>query len=164
LVAKKSRLAWRIVLLAIVTGFVGACASESPHEPTLDELMRKPEFQQCLLDSGIQPRRVGECLASNPDDESARACIQAHLGEKYGPRSQALYRCYRLQPQIQTQASPPPGSVNCYRGRPDGSDLQLAILAKRSVISNDAADSLLTPLTSPLTAAANVAYRTSRAS
>ncbi len=114
LVRKNSRLAWRLVLAAILTGSVGACASETPPEPTLDEMVRKPEFQQCLLDSGIQPRQVSECLASNPDDESARACIQAHLVEKYGPRSDALYRCYRLQPQ--TQVNAPPGGMNCYRG------------------------------------------------
>ncbi|HEY2108193.1 MAG TPA: hypothetical protein VGH29_20510 [Candidatus Binataceae bacterium] len=79
-------------------------------------MVRKPEFQQCLLDSGIQPGQVSECIANNPDDESAQACLQAHLGEKSGPRSNALYRCYHLQARVQTQASPPPGSVNCYRG------------------------------------------------
>lgn len=79
----------------------------------MDELVRKPEFQQCLLDSGIQPRQVSECIANNPDDESARACIQAHLAEKYGPRSQALYRCFGAP---QARASAPPGGVNCYRG------------------------------------------------
>lgn len=113
-VGKNSHMAWRFLLAAIIAGLVGACASESPQEPTLDELVRKPEFQQCLLDSGIQPRQVSECIASNPDDESARACIQAHLGEKNGPRSDALYRCYRLQPHTQVIASP--AGMNCYTG------------------------------------------------
>ncbi len=105
-----------LVVVAAVACVVGGCATESPHEPTLDELAHNSEFQQCLLDVGIQPRQVSECMAGNPDDESARACLQAHLGEKSGPKSTALYRCYHLQPQIQTQAIPPPGHLNCYRG------------------------------------------------
>lgn len=116
LVGKNSRLTWRLVVAATLAGLIGACSTESPHQPTLDELARNSEFQQCLLDTGIQPRQVSECLAGNPDDESARACLQAHLGEKSGPKSTALYRCYHLSPQLQTRASPPPGNLNCYRG------------------------------------------------
>jgi hypothetical protein len=115
LVGKYSWLTWRLAAAAILA-LISACASDSAREPTLDELARNSEFQQCLLDSGIQPRQVTECVGSNPDDESARACLQAHLGEKTGPRSNALYRCYHLQPQMQTQANPPPGNLNCYRG------------------------------------------------
>ncbi len=97
-------------------GLIAACAA-GPHEPTLDELAHNPGFQQCLLDSGIEPDQLTQCMAGNPDDESARACLQAHLGEKYaGPASSALYRCYHLPAQMQAAASPPPGRLNCYRG------------------------------------------------
>ena len=105
-----------LAIAAILAALIGACSTESPHEPTLDELTHNSEFQQCLLDAGIQPRQVSECLASNPDDESARACVQAHLTEKTGARSGALYRCYHLQPQMQTRAGPAPGNLNCYQG------------------------------------------------
>jgi len=106
----------KLAIAAILAGLIGACSTESPPAPTLDELSHNSEFQQCLLDAGIQPRQVSECLAANPDDESARACIQAHLGEKSGAKSSALYRCYHLQPQIQTRTGPPPGNLNCYQG------------------------------------------------
>lgn len=115
LVGKNSWSICRLAVAAILLS-IGACASENPPEPTLDELAHNPEFQQCLLDAGIQPRQVSDCVASNPDDESARACLQARLGEKSGARSNALYRCYHLPPQMATKASPPPGSLNCYRG------------------------------------------------
>jgi hypothetical protein len=104
------------ILILAAAGLISACATEAPPEPTLDELSHNPGFQQCLLDAGIQPRQVSECLAGNPDDESARACLQAHVVEKSGPKSTALYRCYHLPLQMQTRASPPPGKLNCYRG------------------------------------------------
>jgi hypothetical protein len=114
-VGKSSWLIAKLAVAAILLS-ISACASESAHEPTLDELTHNSEFQQCLLDSGIQPRQVRDCIAGNPDDESARACLQAHLGEKSGPKSDALYRCYHLQPQMATRAAPPPGNLNCSRG------------------------------------------------
>ncbi len=104
------------ILILAATGLIGACATQAPPEPTLDELAHNPGFQQCLLDSGIRPHQVTECLAGNPDDESARACLQAHVPQKSGPKSTALYRCYHLPQQMQTRASAPPGKLNCYRG------------------------------------------------
>jgi len=89
---------FRLALL-VAAAAATACSADKAPDPTLNELLQKPEFQQCLADSGIPLRQVSECVADNPDEESARACIQAHLDKKSVSKSDALYRCYHPRPQ-----------------------------------------------------------------
>jgi hypothetical protein len=105
--------------LAVATA-ICACGAGTPSEPTLNELSQNTEFQQCLVGAGVPRRQISECLVNNPNEESARACIQAHSGEKSDPKSIALYRCYHLQPETVTQAKPPSGQLNCYGGMMGG--------------------------------------------
>jgi hypothetical protein len=96
------RLIPKLVAGVVAAGLATACSAQKPPDPTMGDLVRTPEFQQCLLDAGIQPRQLSDCLVANPDEESLRACLQADLGEKSGSNSDALYRCYHPPPPIQT--------------------------------------------------------------
>jgi hypothetical protein len=68
-----------------------------------------------MMDSGVAPSRISECLANNPDEPLARACIAARMGKKYGPSSTALDRCYNLPAEPAFSASSPIG-LTCYQG------------------------------------------------
>jgi hypothetical protein len=104
----------RLALAAVLTALISAC-SENPQPATLDELIRRPDFQQCMLDSGVRPDQLSDCLASNPDEPSARACIQARVGAKTGgPKSSAIDRCYNLG--TSPPPAPPPTGLTCYQG------------------------------------------------
>jgi hypothetical protein len=101
----------QVVVLASLLPLLPAC-SETPHEATLDELIRRPDFQQCMMDSGVAPSRISDCLANNPDEPSARACIAARAGKNNGPESSALNRCYNLSAEPAFSPSSPIG-LNC---------------------------------------------------
>jgi hypothetical protein len=112
-IAKDSAVIRKLAVAAILTALICACSESQP--PTLDELIRRPDFQQCLLDSGVRPDQVSDCIAANPDEPSARACIRARVGAKYGgSKSDALDRCYDLG----SQPAPIPSQIGltCYQG------------------------------------------------
>jgi hypothetical protein len=69
-----------------------------------------------MMDSGVAPSRISECLANHPDEPSARACIAARAGKNNGPESTALDRCYNLPPEQAFSPSSPIG-LNCSQGR-----------------------------------------------
>src|SRR5580704_16391694 len=94
-IAKNSGIIFKLAVGIILAALICACSNSQP--PTLDELIRRPDFQQCLLDSGVRPDQVSDCVAANPDEPSARDCIRARVGTRYGgPKSDALDRCYDL--------------------------------------------------------------------
>jgi hypothetical protein len=68
-----------------------------------------------MLDSGVASSQISKCLADNPDEPSARACIAARAGTKSSPKSTALDRCYNLQAEQAVSPSAPIG-LNCYQG------------------------------------------------
>jgi hypothetical protein len=117
-VPKISRSISKLAVTAILFGLVSACSESQPQPATLDELMQRTDFQQCMLDSGIRPDQVSECVAANPDEPSARGCIQAHLVKKYGHNSKALDRCYELGSS--PPPPPPPTGLTCYHGMAGG--------------------------------------------
>jgi hypothetical protein len=87
-----------LICLVAAGWLVNGCNAQGPPGPTMGDLVRTPEFQECLLDIGITQRQLSDCLIANPDEDSFRACLQADLGEKSGPKSDALYRCYHPPP------------------------------------------------------------------
>lgn len=108
-----SRFLRKLAVAAILCALISACSDSQP--ATLDELIRRPDFQQCLLDSGVRPDQVSDCIAANPDEPSARACIRARVAAKNGgPKSDTLDRCYDLG----SQPAPIPSQVGltCYQG------------------------------------------------
>jgi hypothetical protein len=112
-IRKGSSFIRKLAVAAMLASLISACSDSQP--PTLDELLRRPDFQQCLLDSGVRPDQVSDCLVANPDEPSARACIRARVGAKYGGRkADALDRCYDLG----SQPPPIPSQVglSCYQG------------------------------------------------
>lgn len=113
--AKSHSFVCKLTVMALLAVLISACAQTQPQPATLDELMRRSDFKHCMLDSGVTPDQLSECVASNPDDAAARACIQARLGERYGgSKSKALDRCYNLG----SEAPParPPTGLTCYQG------------------------------------------------
>jgi len=114
-VAKNLRFIYKLGTAAILTALISACSESQPQPATLDELIRRPDFQQCMLDSGVRPDQLSDCLASNPDEPSARACIQARVGAKNGgSKSSAIDRCYNLG--TSPPPAPPPTGLTCYQG------------------------------------------------
>lgn len=115
----KIRLTFAAALVSILAGLISACA-ESPPQPTLDELVRRPDFQQCLQDCGVQPGQIGDCMANNPDEASARDCIAAYASQKKGSIKGAgsvkgeIDRCFNLRQQPQPDSNSPLG-LNCYQ-------------------------------------------------
>ena len=102
------RFAPSLALAAVLVPLL-AC-SQVPGQAALDDLMRRADFQQCLRYSGIAPSQISRCVAVNPDEPSARACIETHLGANQGPQAKALDRCYNLGSQ---PAYLPPGTLTC---------------------------------------------------
>jgi hypothetical protein len=68
-----------------------------------------------MMDSGVAPSRISECLANHPDEPSARACIAARMGKKNGTSSTALDRCYNLSAEPAFSPSSPIG-LSCSQG------------------------------------------------
>jgi hypothetical protein len=116
--AKIRRLTFVTVLAPILAGLISAC-SDTPAQPTLDELVRRPDFQQCLQDCGVQPGQIGDCMANNPDETSARDCIAAYASQKKGCGKGAIERCFDLRQQQQPDSNSPMG-LNCYQGQMSG--------------------------------------------
>jgi len=112
-IPKDSGFIRKLAVTATLAVLISACSDSQP--PTLDELIRRPDFQQCLLDSGVRPDQLSDCIVANPDEPSARACIRARVGVKYGgSKSDALDRCYDLG----SQPPPIPSQIglSCYQG------------------------------------------------
>lgn len=114
-VLRNSRTIIKAAIAALLIALISACLESRPEPATLDELVRRPDFQECMRDSGIRPDQLSECVASNPDEPSARACITALVGAKYGgPKSKALDRCYSMG--TVPPPAPPPTGLTCYQG------------------------------------------------
>jgi hypothetical protein len=109
------RLTFAATLAPILAGLISAC-SETPPQPTLDELVRRPDFQQCLQDCGVLPGQIGDCMANNPDEASARDCIAAHVSQNKGSAKDQIDRCFNLRQQPQPDSNSPMG-LNCYQGQ-----------------------------------------------
>jgi hypothetical protein len=78
-------------------------------------LLRRPGFEQCLRDSGVQPAQISDCMANNPDETSARDCIAAHVNKKDRAGAGAIDRCFNLQQQ--RPDSNAPLGLNCNQDR-----------------------------------------------
>jgi hypothetical protein len=103
------------VLAPVLAAAICAC-SESPPQPTLDELVRKPGFEQCLRDSGVQPGQISDCMADNPAEVSARDCIAAHVSRNNGAVKGAIDRCFKPQQPSRPDSAAPLG-LNCNQDR-----------------------------------------------
>ena len=111
---KISRLAFIAALAPVLAGLICACSETAP-QPTLDELVRRPDFEQCLRDSGVQAGQLSDCMANNPDEASARDCIAVHVSGKNGAAKATIDRCFNLRQQQQPASTSPMG-LNCYQG------------------------------------------------
>jgi len=116
-----SLLIFRAAALALIPAASICACSASPPQPTLDELVRGPGFEQCLRDSGVQPAQLSDCMANNPDEKSARGCIAAHVTKTGGAGKGTIDRCFNLQQQRPESNTPlglncnqdPTGTMTC---------------------------------------------------